>query len=232
MKATSYFLILVLLSSFCGCSKRPSSQAKSRPAPEPPKQELPDELSQEAEIKAATPEDPGPIATVVSPLAIWTKNGKQSGKLMTSADPEDNYNPPSTSQADHVDISKLPGPRNFLHKRFAVTSYADFPFTLPPHSVSPRLQGSFHSFTKDSPGPGVQPANVELLLMNDQEFNNFVHQQPGDATYAADPAPQQTVDFALKSTLDQPQKYHLVFHNSPGGTKTKLVAADFTVSFE
>jgi hypothetical protein len=231
MNTTALPLLLVLVLSFYGCSKKPASHAKSHPAPQPTSQELPDELSQEAEIKAATPEDPGPIATVVSPLAIWTKNSQQSKQLSAASEPE-TYTSLPISQADHVDISQLPGPKNFLHKRFDLHTYADFPFTLPPHSLSPRLHGNFRSFAQDSPDSEGKSAEIELLLMNDQEFSSFVHRQPGDVSFAADPSTQQTVDFVLKSTLDQPKRYHLVFHNSSPNGRSLLVDANFTVSFE
>ena len=65
-------LIIVLLLSAWGCSKKESSEAKSRDSDQSQQVQ-----SDEPEIKGATPEDPGPIATVISPLAILKGQAKR-----------------------------------------------------------------------------------------------------------------------------------------------------------
>jgi hypothetical protein len=69
------------------------------------------------------------------------------------------------------------------------------------------------------------------MLLNEQEFNEFLHGQPQSVTYELDSAHDLKVDWRVPTTYGEPQTYHLVFSN-PGGTKIKFVEADFTVSFE
>lgn len=70
------------------------------------------------------------------------------------------------------------------------------------------------------------------MLLNEQEFNDFLQGKPGSMTYQSNPAHDQTVDWHVPITYEQPEQYHLVFSNPDGGPKTKFVKADFTVSFE
>lgn len=70
------------------------------------------------------------------------------------------------------------------------------------------------------------------MLLNDQEFNEFLHGQPQSVTYELDPSHNQMVDWRVPTTYGESQQYHLVFSNSEGGTNIKFVEADFTVSFE
>ena len=179
---------------------------------------------EETEIKAATPEDPGPTATVVSPLTVLTK---------TSADtPAPAAAPPAISLADHVAGTALPGPNHFLHGQFTVTNSSEFAFSVPPHVVNPVLRGGFRAFAKsslDSTSP--TPANVDMVLMNDRQFADFTHGRPCDATFDADSSSNQTVNYAMPPTHDQEERYHLVFQRT-GTAGAIVVKADFTVSFQ
>jgi len=119
-----------------------------------------------------------------------------------------------------------------LHRVFSVNKYAQFGFVVPPHQGNTRLRGTFRSFTKrNDPDSSDRTADVDLLLLNDEEFDQFLHGQPQSVTYELDPAHNQKVEWRVPTTYGEPQTYHLVFSNS-GGTKSKFVEADFTVSFE
>src|SRR5271170_3596913 len=124
--------------------------------------------------------------------------------------------------------------KNLVHGVFPVNKYTQFAFVVPPRQGYPRLQGDFRSFTKrrEPDSTSDKTADVGLLLLNEQEFNDFLQGRPGSTTYELDPAHDQTVDWRVPVTYDQPQQYHLVFNNSDGGPKTKYVKADFTVSFQ
>lgn len=215
MKATSQFLIFILILSLSGCSKNSNSQRK------------PDLSKQQAdgpEIKAATPEEPGPVATVASPMTTLTKRlaGEQEG-----AD-----EPQVMSAADHVDAMALPPPNRFLHKQFTVTSYSEFVFTVPPHTVHPTLRGNFRAFTQDAPeSTTAKPAVIDLMVMNEEEFGEFVRGRPADFVYEADSSSNQTVKYTIPHTLDRAQTYHVVFRN-PREPHATVVEADFTISFE
>jgi len=140
----------------------------------------------------------------------------------------------SVAPRDRVVQGPPKDPINFLHKTFPVRDYAKFEFVIPPHSTQPRLRGSFRSFVARSNGATTSDdaANVDLLVLNEAEFEAFVQGGSGSATYSIDHVHGQTVDLTLSSTVDQPQKFYLVFSNPPGGPRNKFVDADFTVSFE
>jgi hypothetical protein len=70
-----------------------------------------------------------------------------------------------------------------------------------------------------------------LLLLNQQEFDEFLHGQPQSVTYELDSSHNQLVDWRVPMTYGEPQTYHLIFGNSEGAG-IKFVEADFTVSFE
>jgi hypothetical protein len=125
-------------------------------------------------------------------------------------------------------------PKNFLHQTFEVLGYKAFEVEVPSHSARPRLHGTFQSFVKNDTGSMVsnESANLDLVLLNEEEFAEFRKGKQGTATYTLDPAYDQMVDCALASTLDQPRTYYLVFRNPPGGPKSKFVKADFTASFD
>jgi hypothetical protein len=216
MQRTSAPLIIVLSLLVCGCSKnsretkQPNADGSSAQSAEP--------------IKAATPEDPGPIATVVVPLDVLNKQAKSP--------PTGSLQEPRT--IDHPVAVEAGEPTHFLHKLFSVNRHAQFEFLVPAHQGNTRLRGSFRSFTNrsDPDSTSDRTADIEVMLLNEQEFNQFLQGQPQSATYELDPSHNLRVDLRVPTTYTEPQKYHLVFSNSAGGTKTKFVEADFTVSFE
>lgn len=222
MKKSSAALIVVLF-LLCGCSKKQTPEAR-HPNVDQPQQVQ----TKEPEIKAATPEDPGPIATVAGPLAAWQQPAKsfeaqQQDELRREPQPIDR---PVSFDAG--------GPKHFLHKVFSVSNHTQFSFAVPPHQDNTRLRGTFRSFTNrsDPDSTNDRNANVDVILLNEQEFNEFMHGQPQSVTYELDSAHNDTVDWRVPTTYAEPQTYHLIFSNSEGGAETKFVQADFTVSFQ
>ncbi|MBV9573701.1 MAG: hypothetical protein JOY93_06575 [Acidobacteriales bacterium] len=119
---------------------------------------------------------------------------------------------------------------HFLHRKFPVKSYQGFGFTMPAHSHG-RVHGNFKSFA--AAGDSSQsPANVDVLLLSQREFSDFIHRQEGTATFAIEASNAGVVDWAVHSSPEQAQRYYLVFRNSPDGLPTKIVEADFTLSFD
>ena len=135
---------------------------------------------------------------------------------------------------DRVVRSGPKPPAHFLHRTFPVKTYQPFEFSVPPQSFNARLQGNFRAFIIGSNGSNVsdENANVEVLLLNEQEFDDFTHGRQSTATYSVDAGYNQIVECALPATRDEARKYYLVFRNPRGGAKTKFVDADFTASFE
>jgi len=135
---------------------------------------------------------------------------------------------------DRIVKVAAPAPKRVVHKTFALQKYVAFQFEVPPDCVSPRLRGSFKSSTQRIEGHRVSDdaANIDLLLLDEQQFHDFVHGPGGNVIRSAESSYEQTIDWALNSTLQQPRKYYLVFNNSLGQPRTKFVEADFTLSFE
>lgn len=123
---------------------------------------------------------------------------------------------------------------NFLHKTFTVQKYAQFPVEVPPHTVIPRIHGTFQSFV---PRPGDDnlsddSTDVSFLLMNANQFANYSRGHRGStALYSVEATHSHEVEFVLSPTTDAPEKYYVVFVNAPGGAAVKSVTADFNLSF-
>ncbi len=210
-------LLAVVLLVVCGCSRRESRGAK-RPNVDQP---------QQPEIKAATPEDPGPAVSVVGSMTVWEQEAEsiqaqREDALRRQLHPAD--------RLVHVEAK----PEHFLHRVFSLSDHTQFSFAIPPHQANTRLRGTFRSFTKrsDPDSTSGRTADVDLLLLNEQEFNEFQHGQPQSVTYELDSSHNQLVDWRVPMTYGEPQTYHLIFGNSEGGARIKFVEADFTVSFE
>ena len=186
------------------------------------------EQSQEAEPKP-DPQDPLPTTTVmgpvVSPLAEFIEKANPLQKEEAPRKPH---------PSDLIAPSPVGTGTAIVHKTFAVTSTAQFLFQVPPHAASPQLHGTYHSFAKNS---GVQSADqdqdgdVDLLLMNDQQYSDFLSGRPADVVYSVDSSHDQDVSLGLPATRDQPVQYYLVFRNSANSPGKKVVQADFRVDF-
>ena len=124
------------------------------------------------------------------------------------------------------------GSQTILHKTFSVTTSASFPFEIPAHAAVPHLHGNYKSFVKQiSTDASDDSANVDFLILKEDQYSDFVHGHAGEALFSADASHDQEVNFSLPGSQDQPQKYYLVFRNSPGGSARKIVQADFAVDF-
>ena len=132
-----------------------------------------------------------------------------------------------TDEFNRVVRNATPAPNNFVHGTFKLPGYAKFEFEVPAHTLSPKILGTFKSYVSGDPN---QAAKVDLLLMTPKEFNDFRHGVSSEVGYSVPGSSGGTVDYALPATMDQPQKYYLVFRNLSKG-KSKSVEADFTATF-
>ncbi len=134
---------------------------------------------------------------------------------------------------DHVDSTHT-RPINFLHKTFTVKKHAEFPVEVPPHTVIPRIHGTFQSFIPRGGDDKLSDdsTDVRFLLMNVDQFSDYSRGQGGGtALYTVDATHDHEVEFVLPPTADAPAKYYVVFVNAPGGRAVKSVTADFNLSF-
>jgi hypothetical protein len=171
-------------------------------------------------------QDPNHLVTMVSPIEqLLNQNGGPAAK-------EEPKRPWKPTASDYIKESPVGTSSAIVNKTFAVTSPAKFAFQVPPHATNPQLVGSYRSFVKTS---GVQSsdgdADVDLLLMTDQQYGDFLQGNSADVVYSVDSSHEQDVSFGLPATMDRPVQYYLVFRNSSRGAGKKVVQADFRVDF-
>jgi hypothetical protein len=133
---------------------------------------------------------------------------------------------------DRISSSKPLTPHRFLHRRISVKAYEGFGFEVPAHAARPRIHGEFSSFVVDGGSGEQREENVEVLLLNEAEYRDFVRGRAGAASYGRPPSAGAVIDWTLDATLFQPLKYYLVFRNSSPDRQTELVDADFSLSFD
>jgi hypothetical protein len=182
------------------------------------------EQAQEVEAKPAA-QDGDPAVKVVGPLA----------ELMDKAEtlnPLHKPDPVKPHASRYIGQSAVGTSNVILHKTFALKASVNFPFEVPAYAFRPQLHGRYRSFVKEV---GIQDdediANVDLLILNEAQYSDFVRGGGSEAVFSADASHDQNVNFGLPPTQDHSQKYYLVFQNTPGGASRKLVQADFTVDF-
>jgi len=118
-----------------------------------------------------------------------------------------------------------------LEKTFPLQTQAIFPFEIPSHAVRPHLHGIFESFVRQVHGTSDDSANVDFLIVNEQQHADLVGNRPSEALFSVEASHNQAVNFDLPASLDQPVKYYLVFRSSDGGKTGKVVEANFRVDF-
>jgi hypothetical protein len=118
-----------------------------------------------------------------------------------------------------------------LQKTFTLKASATFPFEIPAHAVGPHLHGIFQSFVRDAQGGSDEAANLDFLLLTQDQYDEFSHGRAGEALYSVEASHNQAINFDLPASLDQPVKYYLVFRGTPGGGPKKVVEANFRVDF-
>ena len=151
--------------------------------------------------------------------------------LLTSAC---NRTKPREEAAQPMTQSVTPPEQHFLHKTFSVEKYQSFELEVPAHCLRPRLHGDFRSFRYGEQGNRASDdaAVVDVLLLDEQQFKDFSQGPLGDSTRSVQNSYERQIDWALPSSFDSPRKYFLVFNNSTGKPKTKMVEADLTLSFD
>jgi hypothetical protein len=139
---------------------------------------------------------------------------------------------PKLTAVEQVGDSPVGTSKPILHKTFRVGGVADLPFEIPAHASTPQLHGTYRSFLEQAGAQSSDSgAEVEFLLMNEKQFADLLSGRPGEATFSAEDAHAQEVNFSIPPTFGQPAKYFLVFRNNSAGKEKKYVQADFRVDF-
>jgi hypothetical protein len=150
------------------------------------------------------------------------------GLACTKDEPE----PVSTIEpSEHVVPSPVGTSQTVLEKTFAVKATATFPFEIPAHAAMPHLHGIFESFAGQAHGPSDETANIDFLIMNQGQEDDFASNRPSEALFTVEASHNQAVNFDLPASLDRPVKYYLVFRNPEGGKHSRVVEANFHVDF-
>lgn len=133
-------------------------------------------------------------------------------------------------QYDHVAASPVGTDQNILQKTFVLKTSVVYPFEIPAHAVRPHLHGLYASFVGDVHGDSSGAANLDFLVLNEDQYGDCQHDRPAEALFSVEGSHNQAVNFDLPASMEQPMKYYLVFRSSGGETK-KTVEANFKVDF-
>jgi hypothetical protein len=187
-------------------------------SPDAPSPDDPDSPTAAAKLHAY-----GPLASVANDPSMQGDPADAASSALRSP------SHPHTAM-DHVVSAPSDAPKHFLHQRFALTTYQGFEFIVPAHAVYPRLHGTFKSLANGR--SSGRAANIDVLLLNRQEFSDFLSGENGTATFSNDASDGGEVNLALNSPISQPQSYYLIFRSASNSSRSKQVTADFTISFE
>jgi hypothetical protein len=167
------------------------------------------------------------MVTVTGPMADYMLHQKP-GNVET---PLSGSHKPSAN--DHIEgVSPVGTSSAILHKTFRVAGVVDAPFDIPAHASAPKLHGTYRSFVQQGgTSSSDSTADVAFLLLNQQQYGDFLNGRPGDALLSADSAHDGEVNFNLPPTFGQAAKYYLVFRNESRSEGKKVVQADFRVDF-
>lgn len=157
------------------------------------------------------------------------------GIIFLSAACQKKPDPGATGGVADIDrVGKAPtgGSQAVLHKTFFVRSTVAFPFQVPAHAALPHLRGNFKSYvTKLGIQSSEHSADVDFLVLTDEQYANFIHGGSDDIFYSANASSDQSIDLSIPPSMDHAAKYYMVFRNTPGGDNRKTVQADLTLEF-
>ena len=156
------------------------------------------------------------------PIAGWIQAVLPGSKAQTAEVPESERAAVASPEGTSTVI---------LNKTFAISKTVEVPFQLPPHAAIPQLRGTYESFGQSMGTVSDESGDVELLVLNEEQYEDFRQGKAGDVVFSAPASHDQNVDFTLPATMADPVKYYLVFRSAPGGDKRKVVKANFHVDF-
>jgi hypothetical protein len=132
----------------------------------------------------------------------------------------------------HRDPAPSPAPTDLsvVQKTFTLKTSVVVPFEIPAHAIRPHLHGLYTSFVGDVHGESGSAANIDFLVLNGDQYEDFQKGRPSEALFSVEASHNQAVNFDLPASMDQAVKYYLVFRGSSGDAK-KTVEANFKVDF-
>ena len=156
-----------------------------------------------------------------------------------SALPGCNRKPPTANEEsvnsfDHVSHAAHLDPVQVTHGVAKMQTVLKFRFEVPAHVITPRLEGEFSSFVQGSGGERIadESADVELMVMTEEQYDAFEHKRSAESVYAIDPSHDHGVRISLPATQDAPVRYYAVFRRSSDGKNPVWVKSDLKAEFE
>lgn len=224
--------VLVLGGSYAWVHRDRMAEAVATPAIAPAPSTLPTDYEEAKAARQAAP--------MAGPLADYMSHEKPSNvEGIEPIQPVPSTQAPQPAQgvqqapsaSDRVLGDSPVGTRSdILHQTFGVAKAVSLAFEVPAHASNPQLRGTYQSFVKQAGGASAD-AEIEFLVLNEQQYGDFAAGHSSEAVFSADDAHSQEVDTGLPPTIDKPAKYYLVFRNNSRAAGKKLVQADFRVDF-
>lgn len=227
--------ILMLISSYMWSHRERVAEAVAVPAAPVITQGTPTDQTYD-EVR-----DAQHAVTLAGPLANYMARQKPSDietldpiKAAQPAQPVQTAAPAMhrTGAPPRVADSPVGTSRDLLHKMFAVAKIVQLAFEVPANASNPQLRGTYQSFVKHGGALSSETeADVEFLVLNAKQYDDFLSGRPGEAVFSAEDAHSQEVNTSLPPTLDEPAKYYLIFRNNSRTPGKKMVQADFHIDF-
>lgn len=135
---------------------------------------------------------------------------------------------------DHVSRGVHLDPVQVTHGISKMQTALKFPFDVPAHVITPRLEGEFSSFIQGSAGEHIadESADVELMVMTEEQYDAFEHKRSAESVYAIEPSHDHGVSIALPATQNTPVHYFAVFRRNSAGKEPIWVKSDLKAEFE
>jgi hypothetical protein len=137
----------------------------------------------------------------------------------------------TAAPAEHAAPSPVGTTQSILEKTFTLKAPVTFPFEIPAHAVRPHLHGIFESFVGQVHGASDETANIDFLILNEEQNAAFASNRPSEVLFSVDASHNQAVNFDLPASLNHPAKYYLVFRNPEDSRSSKVVEANFRIDF-
>lgn len=146
---------------------------------------------------------------------------------------------PKVEEKDDLSVDRvshgaqLP-PQRVTHGLARLDKTQKLPFEVPPHQLTPRLQGSFTSFVQGEGGARIndESADVELMVMTEDQYDAYIHKRSAESLYAIEPSHDHGVSIALPATQGEAAHYYAVFRRNNDAKAPVFVNADLSVVFE
>ena len=137
------------------------------------------------------------------------------------------------SNLDHVSQGPSLASQRVTHGLSKLDKSQKLPFEVPPHQLTPRLTGNFSSFVQGAGGARIsdESADVELMVMSEDQYDAYLHHRSAESLYAIDPSHDHNVSIALPTTQDAGAHYYAVFRRNNDAKTPVWVNADLTVEF-